>query len=118
MDLTTPASYNPDFVDISVNLYQNRLLFAQGDRAFVNLANTLDTQPVITIPSVALELENSAVLKPANASAAAKFFIGPRYHYQVPSVRENIPCEAPETFANAIFQVTQLTDSDTHRVGI
>ncbi|KAL2845088.1 Alpha/Beta hydrolase protein [Aspergillus pseudodeflectus] len=108
LDLTTTALYNPDFVSIAVDFYRNRLLYSPGDPAFVDLADRLDAQPVITVPSVTLDPEESVVLKPANASASAKFFTGPRCHYQLPGIGENIPYEAPRTFVNAIRQVSKL----------
>ena len=113
LDLTTTALFNPDFVDITVNFYRNRLLYAPGDPAFAKLAKKLDSQPPIKVPSVTLDPENSVVLKPANAPAAAKFFTGPRCHHRLPNVGENIPYQVPETFANAIFQVLHLSESNT-----
>ena len=108
LDLTTTALLNPDFVDITVNFYRNRLLYAPGDPAFVTLANKLDSQPSITVPSVTLDPEDSVVLAPADANASAKFFAGPRCHHRLPHVGENIPYQAPEIFANAIIQVAGL----------
>ncbi|CAI7637477.1 unnamed protein product [Penicillium bialowiezense] len=108
LDLTTTALLNPDFVDITVNFYRNRLLYAPGDPAFAELANKLDSQPPITVPSVTLDPEDSIVLAPADANASAKFFKGPRCHYRLPNVGENIPYQGPEIFANAIMQVSRL----------
>jgi hypothetical protein len=100
--------YNPDFINIAVNFYQNGLLYAPGDPAFVDLADRLDAQPPITVPAVTLDLEESVMLRPVNVSAAAKFFTGPRCHYRLTRVGENIPYEAPRTFVNAILQVARL----------
>jgi pimeloyl-ACP methyl ester carboxylesterase len=113
LDITTTALLNPDFIAITVNFYRNRLLYAPGDPAFADLANKLDSQPPIKVPSVTLDPEDSVVLKAANSSAAAKFFTGPRCHHRLPNVGENIPYQAPETFANAIFQVSNLSESNT-----
>ncbi|KAJ5860684.1 uncharacterized protein N7529_007994 [Penicillium soppii] len=117
LDLTTTALFNPDFVDITVNFYRNRLLYAPGDPSFAELANKLDNLPTITVPSVTLDPEDSIVLPPADASAAAKFFTGPRCHYRLPGVGENIPYQAPEIFANAIIQVSGLSVSNTTCAG-
>ncbi|EAW09017.1 alpha/beta hydrolase [Aspergillus clavatus NRRL 1] len=118
LDLTVTSLLNPDFVDIAVNFYRNRLLYAPGDPAFVDLADKLDHQPPITVPSVTLDPENSVVLTPNNGSATAKFFTGPRCHYQIPDVGENIPYQAPKTFANAIMEVSRLSASNTKCGGI
>ncbi|KAJ5366867.1 alpha/beta fold family hydrolase [Penicillium brevicompactum] len=112
LDLTTRALLNPDFVDITVNFYRNRLLYAPGDPAFAELANKLDSQPPITVPSVTLDPEDSVVLAPANATASAKFFKGPRCHYRLPNVGENIPYQAPEIFVNAVLQVSKLSGAN------
>jgi pimeloyl-ACP methyl ester carboxylesterase len=117
LDLTATALLNPDFVEITVNFYRNRLLYAPGDPAFAELAHRLDSQPPITVPSVTLDPEDSIVLPPADAAAAAKFFTGPRCHYRLPNVGENIPYQAPETFANAIIQVSSMSASNTTCVG-
>ncbi|KKK21429.1 putative alpha/beta fold family hydrolase [Aspergillus ochraceoroseus] len=118
LDLTTTALYNPDFVDIAVDFYRNRLLYAPGDPAFIDLAHTLDSQPPIQVPAVTLDPKNSVVLTPTNGSSTAKFFTGPRCHYELPGIGENIPYQAPEIFAHAIMQVSRLTDSYTGCTGV
>lgn len=114
LDLTVTSLFNPDFVDIAVNFYRNRLLYAPGDPAFADLANKLDDQPLIAVPSVTLDPENSVVLTPSNESATAKHFTGPRCHYLIPGVGENIPYQAPNAFARAIMEVSRLSASNTN----
>ncbi|GIJ90339.1 hypothetical protein Asppvi_009293 [Aspergillus pseudoviridinutans] len=114
LDATVTSLFNPDFVDIAVNFYRNRLLYAPGDPAFIDLANKLDDQPPITVPSVTLDPENSVVLTPANGSATAKHFTGPRCHYLIPGIGENIPYQAPKAFARAIMEVSRLSASNTN----
>lgn len=112
LDLTTRALLNPDFVDITVNFYRNRLLYAPGDPAFAELANKLDSQPPVTVPSVTLDPEDSIVLAPVDATASAKFFKGPRCHYRLPNVGENIPHQAPGIFVNAVMQVSRMSGAN------
>lgn len=114
LDLTVTSLFNPDFVDIAVNFYRNRLLYAPGDPAFADLANKLDDQPLIAVPSVTLDPENSVVLTPSNESATAKHFTGPRCHHLIPGVGENIPYQAPNAFARAIMEVSRLGASNTN----
>ncbi|GFF59118.1 isoform 3 of bifunctional epoxide hydrolase 2 [Aspergillus udagawae] len=114
LDLTVTSLFNPDYVDIAVNFYRNRLLYAPGDPAFTDLANKLDHQPPITVPSVTLDPENSVVLTPTDGSATAKYFTGPRCHYLIPDVGENIPYQAPKAFARAIMEVSRLNASNTN----
>jgi pimeloyl-ACP methyl ester carboxylesterase len=113
LDVTVTSLFNPDFVDIAVNFYRNRLLYAPGDPAFDDLASKLDDQPPITVPSVTLDPEDSVVLTPIDGSATAKHFTGPRCHYLIPGVGENIPYQAPKAFARAIMGVSRLGASKT-----
>ncbi|KAJ5639973.1 epoxide hydrolase [Penicillium longicatenatum] len=102
------AFHNPDFVDIATNFYRNRLLYAIGDPSYKDLANQLDKQPVITVPSVTLDPDQAVVFPATDGSATAKYFTGPRVHHIVKNCGENIPLQKPQAFADAIFQVSQL----------
>jgi pimeloyl-ACP methyl ester carboxylesterase len=114
LDLTATAFGNPDYVDIVLNFYRNRLLYAPGDPAYTDLAAQLDKQPPISVRSVTFDPQNSVVFPPTNGSATAKYFTGPRCHYILPHVAENVPYQAPETFAKAIFAVDGLPVNGGH----
>ncbi|KAI7977419.1 hypothetical protein EIK77_004835 [Talaromyces pinophilus] len=116
LDLTATAFENPDYVDIVLNFYRNRLLYAPGDPAYADLAARLDAQPPISVRSVTFDPENSVVFPPTNGTATAKYFTGPRCHFELPGVGENVPYQAPETFANAIFAVDDLPLKGGHYV--
>jgi pimeloyl-ACP methyl ester carboxylesterase len=108
LDLTTIAFQNPDYVDIVLNFYRNRLLYVPGDPKYADLAAALDYQPPITVPSVTLDPAESIIFPASNGSSTAKYFTGKRCHHIVPNVGEDLPYQAPEVFANAIFEVSKL----------
>lgn len=110
LDLTAIAFQNPDYVDIVLNFYRNRLLYAPGDPGYTDLASRLDAQPAISVRSVTFDPENSVVFPPTNGSSTAKYFTGPRCHYILSNVAENVPYQAPETFASAVFAVNSLPE--------
>lgn len=108
LDRAAIAFNNPDYVDIVVNFYRNRLLYAPGDPAYAKLAEALDKQPPITVPSVTLDPTNAVIFPAQNSSSTAKFFTGPRAHHIIHNCGENIPQQAPKAFVDAIVEVTAL----------
>ena len=108
LDAAVLAFQNPDYVNIATNFYRNRLLYAPGDPAYADLANQLDKQPVIKVPSVTLDPDQAVVFPVTNGSTTAKYFTGPRVHHVVKGCGENIPLEQPQVFVNAVLEVAKL----------
>ncbi|KAJ6443666.1 epoxide hydrolase [Purpureocillium lavendulum] len=108
LDAAALAFQNPDYVEIATNFYRNRLLYAPGDPQYARLAERLDKQPVIRVPSVTLDPIEAVVFPPTNGSSTAKYFTGPRVHHEVPGCGENIPLQKPQVFADAILEVAAL----------
>lgn len=102
---------NAVYANIVVNFYRNRILYTPGDPAYSSLADRLDAQPKITLPSVTLDPADSPVLPAANASLAAHFLTGPRRHHILAETGENIPQQNPDAFTKAIIKVAQLAQS-------
>ncbi|KAJ3496976.1 hypothetical protein NLG97_g2258 [Lecanicillium saksenae] len=105
---TATAFNNPDYVDLAVNFYRNRLLYAPGAPEYAELAAKLDRQPPITVPSVTLDPADDLILPPKNASATASFFRNSRCHHIVRGAGHDIPHDAPLVFARAILEVDNL----------
>ncbi|KAJ6785480.1 hypothetical protein PWT90_01190 [Aphanocladium album] len=105
---TAIAFNNPDYVDLAVNFYRNRLLYAPGAPEYAGLAAKLDQQPPITVPSVTLDPADDLILPPKNASVTASFFRSSRCHHIVRGVGHDIPHDAPRVFAEAILEVDAL----------
>lgn len=115
VDRTLPALQNPDFVNITVDFYRNRLLFAPGDPAYAQLADALDKQPLISVPSVTLDPEFSTTFPATNGSATARYFTGTRVHHVVKGAGENIPQQSPGEFVDAILEVDGLSKTQRRR---
>ncbi|OAG08445.1 putative alpha/beta fold family hydrolase [Paraphaeosphaeria sporulosa] len=111
LDRAMVAFDNADYPEIVVNFYRSRLLYTPGDPAYANLADALDAQPKIMVPSVTLDPTDSPVLPPANESVAAKFFAAPRIHHILRDTGENIPQQNPDAFTRAILEVAELARS-------
>lgn len=110
LDLTAMAFKNPNYVDIVLNFYRNRLLYAPGDPKYADLAAELDKLPPITVPSVTLDPADSVIFPATNGSATAKYFTAQRCHHIIPGVGENVPYQAPQVFAKAVLEVGALVE--------
>ncbi|UKZ78550.1 hypothetical protein TrVFT333_006296 [Trichoderma virens FT-333] len=108
LDAAVPAFRNPDYVDIATNFYRNRLLYAPGDPAYAELADKLDSLPVIHAPSVTLDPDQAPVFPATDGSSTAQHFAGPRVHHIVHGCGENIPLQSPQVFADAVIEVAAL----------
>lgn len=108
LDRAATAFQNPDYVDIVVNFYRNRLLYTPGDPQYTRLAEALDKQPPISVPSVTLDPTDAVIFPATNGSSTARFFTGPRVHHVIENCGENIPQQAPEAFVAAIVEVGTL----------
>lgn len=108
---TATAFNNPDYVDLVLNFYRNRLLYAPGAAEYAGLAAELDQQPKITVPSVTLDPGEDLILPPKNASATASFFTNKRCHHIIKGSGHDIPHDAPQAFAKAIMEVDTLVQN-------
>jgi pimeloyl-ACP methyl ester carboxylesterase len=96
---------NPDFVDVVIQSYRHRYGLAPGDPAYAGIEAQLAAQPVITVPTVTFDGVEDGVRPPADASAHARQFAGPRSHRLVPGVGHNMPQEVPQVFADAVLEL-------------
>ncbi|KAG8159555.1 hypothetical protein KVR01_010192 [Diaporthe batatas] len=115
VDRALPALQNPDFVNITIDFYRNRLLSTPGDPAYAELAGTLDEQPAISVPAVTLDPEFSTTFPATDGSAAGPLFTGTRVHHIVRGAGENIPQESPGAFVDAILEVDGLSKAQRAR---
>lgn len=108
LDAASLAFQNPDYVDIATNFYRNRLLYAPGDPHYAELAEQLDKQPPISVPSVTLDPDQAPVFPATNGSSTASHFTGPRVHRIIQGCGEAIPLQKPQVFADAVLEVAKL----------
>jgi pimeloyl-ACP methyl ester carboxylesterase len=96
---------NPDFVDVVVHSYRHRFGLVPGDPAYADHERRLAAQPSIAVPTITFDGTDDGVRPPAEASAHAQRFSGPRSHRIVPGVGHNMPQEAPRLFADAVLEL-------------
>jgi len=96
---------HPDFVDVVIHSYRHRFGLVPGDPAYADIERRLATQPAITVPAITFDGIDDGVRPPADASAHAHRFSGPRSHRLVPGAGHNLPQEAPRTFADAVLEL-------------
>jgi len=104
---------HPDFVDVVIHSYRHRFGLVPGDPAYADIERRLATQPAITVPAITFDGIDDGVRPPADASAHAHRFSGPRSHRLVPGTGHNMPQEAPRTFANAVLELVPALHKNT-----
>jgi pimeloyl-ACP methyl ester carboxylesterase len=103
-DRSADAFDNPDHVDIVIDNYRWRLGLSPGEPQYDDLERKLAPAPPISVPTITLEGDANGAPHPDASAYAAKF--SGKYTHQVVSggVGHNLPQEAPDAFATAIFQ--------------
>jgi pimeloyl-ACP methyl ester carboxylesterase len=99
---------NPDFVEVVIHSYRHRFGLVAGDPACADIERRLAAQPVIRVPTITFDGGDDGVRPPAEASAHAHCFSGPRSHRLVPGVGHNMPQEVPRIFADAVRELVPL----------
>ena len=102
---TAKAFDNPDFVEVVIQSYRHRFGLVAGDPAHAEVESRLAVQPQISVPSITFDGMDDGVRPPAEPSAHARFFSGPRSHRWVPGVGHNMPQEVPQVFADAVAEL-------------
>jgi len=104
---------HPDFVDVVIQSYRHRFGLVPGDPAYAYIERRLSAQPTITVPTITFDGLDDGVRPPADASAHAHRFSGPRSHRLVPGVGHNMPQEAPRVFADAVLELVPALRSQS-----
>jgi pimeloyl-ACP methyl ester carboxylesterase len=102
----TAASFdNPDHGSIVIHNYRWRLGLAQGESRYDELEQRLAQGPIISVPTITLEGDANGAPHPESSAYRAKFT--GRYEHRIIAggVGHNLPQEAPQAFAKAIFDV-------------
>ncbi|CAN5659462.1 alpha/beta hydrolase [soil metagenome] len=101
----TAASFdNPDFVDVVIHSYRHRFALVAGDPAYAAIEARLAAQPVISVPTVALDGEDSGIATAKSTASRAKF-TGPWESVSIKGAGHNLPQEAPQAFAGAVLKL-------------
>jgi pimeloyl-ACP methyl ester carboxylesterase len=102
----TAASFNnPDHVQIVIHNYRWRLGLAEGEPKYDDLEKRLAAFPVITVPTITLQVDADGAPRP-DPSSYAKKFAGKYSHRLIKGgIGHNLPQEAPQLFAEAVVDV-------------
>ena len=104
-DRSAASFDNADHVSIVIHSYRWRLGLAEGEPKYDEFEKRLAEAPVITVPTITLEGDANGAPHP-EPSAYAKKFSGKYEHRLIKGgVGHNLPQEAPQAFAQAIFDV-------------
>lgn len=103
------AFNNPDHVQIVIDNYRWRLGITKGEAKYNNLEAKLAAAPAITVPSITLEGDANGAPHPDPAAYATRFKGKYAHHTITGGVGHNLPQEAPQAFADAIFKVAEWT---------
>ena len=93
----------------AVHNYRWRLRLAEGEAEYDQSEQRLAEVPVITVPAITLEGDANGAPHPDPSAYEAKFS-GKYSHRTIDGgIGHNLPQEAPEPFAEAIFDVGGVT---------
>jgi pimeloyl-ACP methyl ester carboxylesterase len=109
-DRSAASFENQDHVDVVINNYRWRLGLADGEREYDDLERRLAEGPVITVPTITLEGDANGAPHPDPSAYASKFSGSYEHRTISGGVGHNLPQEAPEAFARAIFDVDRRGD--------
>ena len=106
---------NPDYVDVVIHSYRHRLGFAAGYPEYAAHEARLAAQPVITVPAITLDGAADGVVPATDGAAASTRFSGPRQHRVLRNAGHNLPQEAPEAFASAVWELASRAKRVTRK---
>ncbi|MFI7615855.1 alpha/beta fold hydrolase [Nonomuraea terrae] len=78
---------------------------AKGDPRYDRLERRLAEGPVIRVPTITLDGEVDPCTPPGGGANYRDMFSGPYAHRTLKGIGHNVPQEAPEAFAAAVFEV-------------
>jgi pimeloyl-ACP methyl ester carboxylesterase len=99
---------NPDFVDVVIHSYRHRFGLVPGDPSLESLEEALALQPRIAVAAITLDGRDDGIWHPKPAEQHAQGFSGFHQHRFVDGAGHNLPQEAPDQFAQAVFDLHQL----------
>lgn len=106
-DRSAPAFSNPDHVDVVIHSYRHRLGYAPGFPEYSETERLLARQPAIHVPAITLDGARDGVVAATDGSGSAAKFPMRLAHRIVEDAGHNLPQEAPEAFAQAVWELAQ-----------
>jgi pimeloyl-ACP methyl ester carboxylesterase len=105
--LSAPAFDNPDFVEVVIQSYRHRFMYAPGDPALEWMEQALTQQPPISVPTISLCGADDGVGPPPDIDDDCEHFTGPYERRVLPGVGHDIPEEAPAATLKALLDLLQ-----------
>ncbi len=105
LDRHARAFDNLDYVDVVIHSYRHRLGDADGAPAYADVERRLAALPPITVPTITLDGAADGVVPATDGSSTAARFGAERRHRVLPNVGHNLPEEAPDAFAGAVWEL-------------
>ena len=109
LDRHASAFDNPDYVDVVIHSYRHRLGLAIGYSPYEDVERRLAALPAITVPTITLDGKTDGVVPATDGRSSASKFSGPRSHRVVENAGHNLPEEAPQEFADAVWELVSAT---------
>lgn len=104
----TAASWdNEDFVAVSVHSYRHRYAVVPGDPAYADIERRLAAQPMIGVPTIALDGAADDVTPPHDDAA---HFSGPYEYRLIPIAGHFLPRDDPRAFLAALTTLLETTE--------
>jgi pimeloyl-ACP methyl ester carboxylesterase len=89
----------------TIHNYRWRLGLAAGEQKYDHLERKLAKFPAISVPTITLEGDANGAPHPDPAAYAKKFTGAYEHRLITGGIGHNLPQEAPEAFAEAIFAI-------------
>ena len=99
------AFENPDYVDVVIHTYRQRLGAASGFPAYRDVERRLSALPTIRVPTITLDGGADGVVPANDGHSSATKFSGPRVHRIIDGAGHNLPEEAPDAFTEAVWEL-------------
>jgi pimeloyl-ACP methyl ester carboxylesterase len=106
-DKTASSFNNPDFTEIVIHSYRHRFGLADGDPVFESIENKLINNPIINIPTIAIEGTGDGVTPLGSYNHLDYLFKNSFERRVVKKVGHNISQEAPREFAKSIIDISK-----------
>lgn len=107
-DRSAQSLDNPDHVAITIHNYRWRLGLAEGEAELDALERRLATGPAIAVPTITLEGDANGAPHPDPAGYAKKFTGKYAHRLIAGGIGHNLPHEAPDAFARAVYDADRL----------
>jgi pimeloyl-ACP methyl ester carboxylesterase len=104
---SAPSLHNPDFADVVIHSYRHRRGAAPGDPQYESAERELATQPVITVPTIALVATDDGI-PGSDPAEEAERFSGYFEIRVLAGVGHNPPQEDPGRFAEALRAMLEI----------